>query len=109
MQRMRGERLERSNAHMYETGGMRRTHLRGHENIMKRLIVHAAAFNLGMLLRQVTGIGKPRRLQDLRGLLLALILWMCDLIRMIGKLVQRPTTALDQRDRIPRVKVDPLT
>src|ERR1017187_205026 len=53
LQRMRGERLERSNAHMYETGGMRRTHLRGHENILKRLIVHAAGFNLGLLMRQI--------------------------------------------------------
>jgi len=81
LQRMRGERLERSNAHMYETGGMRRTHLRGHENILKRLIVHAAGFNLGMLLRHVTGIGKPRRLQDggelLRKLLLCFLwLWL---------------------------------
>lgn len=80
LQRMRGERLERSNAHLYETGGMRRTHLREHENILKRLIVHAAGFNLGLLLRHVTGIGKPRRLQDLPGLLLALLLWFCGLI-----------------------------
>jgi transposase len=64
LQRMRGERLERSNAHLYETGGMRRTHLRGHENILKRLMVHAAGFNMGMLLRHVIGIGKPRALQD---------------------------------------------
>ena len=34
-------------AHMYETGGMRRLHLRGRENILKRLLVHASAFNLG--------------------------------------------------------------
>ena len=36
---------------MYETGGKSRTHLRGHNNILKRLIVHAGAFNLGMLMR----------------------------------------------------------
>ena len=51
LQRGRGEKLERSNAHLYETGGMRRTHLRGHENILKRLIVHAAGFNLSLLMR----------------------------------------------------------
>ena len=34
--RRRGELVERSFAHCYETGGMRRTHLRGHENILKR-------------------------------------------------------------------------
>ncbi len=41
--RRRGELLERPNAHLYETGGMRRTHLRGHGNILKRLLVHVAA------------------------------------------------------------------
>jgi transposase len=64
LQRQRGEKLERSNAHLYETGGMRRTHLRGHTNILKRLIVHAAGFNLGILMRALIGIGKPRTLQD---------------------------------------------
>ena len=34
--RQRGERLERPFAHLYETGGMRRVHLRGHTNILKR-------------------------------------------------------------------------
>lgn len=81
MQRMRGERLERSNAHLYETGAMRRTHLRGHANILKRLIVHAAGFNLGLLLRSIIGIGKPRRLQDFPGLLVTLFLWLCDMFR----------------------------
>jgi transposase len=61
--RRRGELLERPNAHLYETGGMRRTHLRGHQNIFKRLIVHAAGFNLGLLMRTLVGVGKPRRLQ----------------------------------------------
>src|SRR4029078_10598390 len=36
--RLRGERLERPFAHLYETGGMRRVHLRGHTNILKRLL-----------------------------------------------------------------------
>ena len=89
LQRLRGERLERSNAHMYETGGMRRTHLRGHENILKRLIVHAAGFNLGLLLRSVIGIGKPRRLQDFPGLLLSLILWFWSLLQCLPRLWKR--------------------
>jgi transposase len=41
--RRRGEYVERSFAHMYDTGGLRRTHLRGHHNILKRLLVHAGA------------------------------------------------------------------
>ncbi|GIK17757.1 MAG: hypothetical protein BroJett003_27210 [Planctomycetota bacterium] len=43
--RRRGERVERSFAHCYDTGGMRRTHLREHPNILKRLLIHAAGFN----------------------------------------------------------------
>ena len=49
--RLRGERLERPFAHLYGTGGMRRVHLRGHTNIRKRLLLHAAGFNLGLLMR----------------------------------------------------------
>ena len=44
--RRRGERIERSFAHLYDTGGMRRTHLRGHVNILKRVLIHAGGFNL---------------------------------------------------------------
>ena len=63
--RRRGELIERSFAHCYETGGMRRTHLREHPNILKRLLIHVAGFNLGLLMRHRYGIGKPRVLQDL--------------------------------------------
>jgi len=63
LMRQRGELLERPNAHLYETGAMRRTHLRGHGNILKRLLVHAAACNLGLWMRTLTGIGTPRGLQ----------------------------------------------
>ena len=62
--RKRGELLERPFAHCYETGGMRRTHLRGHRNILKRLLIHVCGFNLALIMRAVFGIGKPRRLQD---------------------------------------------
>ena len=59
--RLRGERLERPFAHLYETGGMRRVHLRGHTNIRKRLLIHAGGFNLGLLMRQLIGVGTPPR------------------------------------------------
>jgi transposase len=52
--------LERVNAHLYETGAMRRVHLRGHTNILKRLLIHVGALNLG---RMVCGVGTPRGLQ----------------------------------------------
>ena len=61
--RQRGERLERPNAHLYETGRMRRVHLRGPPNILKRVLVHICGFNLGLLMRQLTGVGTPRSLQ----------------------------------------------
>ena len=64
LQRQRGEKVERTNAHLYETGAMRRTHLRGHDNIMKRLIVHAAGYNLGLLMRDLFGLGKPKQWRD---------------------------------------------
>jgi transposase len=61
--RQRGERLERPFAHLYETGRMRRVHLRGHRNILKRVLLHAAALNLGLLMRTLVGVGTPRSLQ----------------------------------------------
>ena len=65
--RRRGELVERSFAHCYETGGMRRTHLRGHSNILKRQLVHVGAFNLSLILRKVLGAGTPRQWKDLAG------------------------------------------
>ena len=57
--------LERPFAHCYETGGMRRLHLRGRKNILKRLLIHVAGFNLSLVLRLMIGKGTPRGLQDL--------------------------------------------
>lgn len=69
--RARAQLVERSFAHVYDTGGMRRTHLRKHDNILKRLLVHAGGFNLGLVMRHLFGIGKPRRLQGARSAALA--------------------------------------
>ena len=63
LQRRRGEMVERTFAHMYETGGMRRVWVRGHENVRKRVLLQAAACNIGLLLRHQTGVGTPRSLQ----------------------------------------------
>jgi len=68
--RQRGEKLERWNQHLYDRGGMRRVHLRGRENILKRLLVHSGAANLGLLMRKLFGKGTPR---GLAGALLAII------------------------------------
>ena len=84
--RQRGERVERSFAHMYETGNMRRTHLRRHDNIIKRLLIHAGAFNLGLVMRKLAGCGTPRGLQ---GCLNGLILLFEILFRMVTGAVSR--------------------
>jgi transposase len=75
LMRQRGERIERSFAHLYDTGGMRRTHLRGHSNILKRLLIHAGGFNLGLMMRQLIGLGTPRGLQGRLATVLA-TLWV---------------------------------
>jgi transposase len=82
LHRDRGERAERPFAHLYRTGRMRRTHLRGHENILKRLLVHSGAFNLGLLMRQSLGVGTPRGLQGR----------LCDLLRLLARSWRRLTT-----------------
>lgn len=60
LQRWRGERLERTFAHVCETGGARRTRLRGRANVEKRYLLQAAAANLGLVMRSLFGLGTPR-------------------------------------------------
>lgn len=71
--RRRGELLERTMAHLFNSGGMRRIHLRHHDNIIKRLVIHAAGFNLSLVMRSLFGVGKPRVLQGRSGLAEALL------------------------------------
>lgn len=80
LMRKRGELLERPFAHSLETGRMRRVHLRGHEKILKRLLIHVAGMNLGLYMRKVFGVGTPRSLQGLRKALSAAIagLWRAE-------------------------------
>lgn len=73
LRRLRAERVERSFAHLYETGGLRRVHLRGHRNILKRLLLHVAGFNLGLLMRHRFGLGTPRGVRRLFAALLELL------------------------------------
>src|SRR6202163_1696368 len=76
--RKRGELIERSFAHCYDTGGMRRTHLRGHQNILKRLLIHVGAFNLSLIFRNLWGSGTPRELRSRRSSFVLLLLWLLD-------------------------------
>jgi transposase len=102
LHRLRGERLERSFAHLYETGGMRRTHLRGHPNILKRLLIQAAGFNLGLVLRTLTGIGTPRGLQGSMRLLFALLQWLQAAVKTtMGHLAAASQVATTEADIYP--------
>ena len=60
---------------------MRRVYLRGHINSRKRLLIHTAGFNLGLLMRQLIGVGTPRGLQ---GRLIAVMAALLALIRALG-------------------------
>ena len=60
LQRLRSERVERTFAHLCDTGGARRTWLRGIEKVKKRYLSAATAFNLGRIMRALIGVGKPR-------------------------------------------------
>jgi transposase len=66
LHRKRGELVERSFEHVLDDGGMRRMYLRGRENIAKRYLIHTAAFNLGLIMRKLTGFGTPRGWADAR-------------------------------------------
>jgi transposase len=66
LQRLRSERLERSFAHVCQTGGARRTWLTGIENVRKRYLISAAAHNLGVLMRSLFKMGTPRGLQEFK-------------------------------------------
>jgi len=72
--RSRGELVERSFAHYYDTGGMRRTHLRKHNNILKRQLIHIAGFNLSLIFRRLLGAGTPREWNNLGRLLFQFLL-----------------------------------
>jgi transposase len=98
LQRRRSERLERPNAHLYETGRMRRTHLRGHANILKRLLVQVGGFNLGLFMRTLVGVGTPRGLQGrLAAAVAMLIAWWTHLVD------RWRTTDVPVVDREPRL------
>lgn len=87
LQRRRAEVVERSFAHTLETGGLRRVHVRRTVNVLKRALLQAATYNLGLLMRALTGVGTPRSLQGrLRALVYALSAPLRDLLRLLPNL-----------------------
>ncbi len=73
--RLRSERVERSFAHVCDTGGSRRTWIRQLEEVTKRYRIAAAAHNLARIMFKLFGVGKPRVLQAPTGLI-----WLAQLI-----------------------------
>jgi transposase len=102
--RRRGELVERSFAHAYETGGMRRLHLRGHDNILKRVLIHLCGLNLSLIMRKNTGKGTPRGWQGysaetyLALLRLLLALLSQQPINTVVGTAERSTTQLMRHD-----------
>ena len=72
---------------------MRRVHLRGHSNILKRLLVHVAGLNLGLLLRHAIGVGTPRGLQgrSVAGVcaLIGLFVGLWDVLERLERVLMR--------------------
>jgi len=93
--RRRGMHIERSFAHILDCGGMRRTTLRGWENLNKRFKLAAAVYNLSQLMRKLFGIGTPKQLAAGGRLL---FLQCTYLLAVIARIVHRYTSA---RIRIP--------
>jgi transposase len=87
--RRRGEFLERPFAHQYETGALRRVHVRGRDNVAKRVLLQAAAFNLALILRSITKAGTPKGLADLK---MQLFCALCRVLAALQTLSTRPTS-----------------
>jgi transposase len=109
LQRLRSERVERSFAHVCDTGGARRSWLRGFVNVTKRYLVHVAAHNLAVVLRALFGVGKPRALQAEGGPCAAVVAvvawlaagaWLQPVIRWSGWWTALPVVAPRPRPRI---------
>ena len=84
LQKKRSELVERSFAHVCETGGGRRTWLRGLMNVSKRYVVQVAAHNLGLLMRKLFGFGKPRVLQGAGGWLAGMVVGLYCLAALLA-------------------------
>jgi transposase len=89
LQRQRSERVERSFAHVCETGGSRRTWLRGLEKVRKRYLISAMARNLGLVMRHLFGWGTARCLQGQGALAGRLHVAWFDLRNVLARLIMK--------------------
>ena len=76
---------------------MRRTHLRGHTNILTRLLIHAGAFNVGLVMRRLIGVGTPRGLHGRVAAVMAAVFVLVGVVRRRRTTISsshRPITAV---------------
>lgn len=100
LQRQRSERVERSFAHVCETGGARRSWLRGFEDVAKRYLMTVAAHNLGRMLLKLFGIGKPKGLQAAMAAFAALIAaWIRVIASLIAEIAHNGSSPLCSENR----------
>jgi transposase len=94
LQRQRSELCERTFAHVCESGGMRRTWLKGLVDVTKRYLIATAAHNLGRVLFKLFGVGKPRSLQGFGGV--SSSFWGAVAVqwRLVRPIVARAATAI---------------
>src|SRR5205814_10076470 len=81
-------------AHQYETGALRRVHVRGRDNVAKRVLLQAAAFNLALILRSITKAGTPKGLADLKSKL------CCALCRLLAALSSLPAPTISSHETL---------
>ena len=105
LQRRRSEVVERTFAHLCETGGSRRSHLRGLVNVTKRYVIAAAAHNLGRILRKLTGVGKPKALQGAAGGLNALGKGLAARLKIVWAIFERMNAGLLREVKCDHVRL----
>jgi transposase len=100
LQKLRSEKVERTFAHVCETGGGRRSWLRGLLKVGKRYLMQVAGHNLGIIMRWVFGKGTPRSLQGLRA---ALVAWICAWVGTLARMQPSWSATLgwEARGRMP--------
>jgi transposase len=94
--RRRGMHIERSFAHILDCGGMRRTTLRGWENLNKRYKLAAAFYNLSQLMRKLVGFGTPKQLAASGRLLFVRLTWLLVLPSLMAKRIRSEDTFIRQ-------------
>lgn len=104
LQKLRSERVERSFAHVCETGGARRTWLRGLENNRKKVRLVVAAHNLGLILRKLLGCGKPREFAGFPGLQISMFSPLQAALKRFQRLLSRvnPLHRLHDQQHCPK-------